>query len=116
MLETLKLDETIKNFNENFKSNPGAIKKGQAIFKSGDVQYMPFGEGTISFIAKVSDDNSPASHTTAVQLFAESGRFAEGNCTCRPNRVDELLCKHIVAATLTIQSEMMNQTRNGDYG
>ena len=99
-------NETIKEFNENYESNPRAVKKGEAIFKSGTVEYMTFEEGIVSFFAKVPDDNGPVNHTVKIQLYRESGRFVEGNCTCRPNRVDNLLCKHIVAATLTIQSTM----------
>ena len=101
----IKLDKTIKEFNEYYESNPNAVKKGVAIFKSGTVEYMLYDEGIISFIAKVPDDNSPANHTVKIQIYKESGEFVDGNCTCRPNRVNKLLCKHIVAAALTIQSE-----------
>ena len=102
----INLNETIKEFNEGYESNPNAVKKGEALFKSGAVQYQPYDEGIISFIAKVPDDNSSTHHTVKVQLYKGSGDFVDGNCTCRPNRLSKLLCKHIVAAALTIQDEM----------
>ena len=100
----IESDEAIKDFSEDYESNPNAVKKGVAIFKSGAVEYMTYDEGIISFIAKVPDDNSTVNHTVKIQIYKGSGRFVDGNCTCRPNRVNKLLCKHIVAATLTIQN------------
>jgi len=102
----INLDETIKEFNEDYESNPNAVKKGVALFKSGAVEYQPYDEGIISFYAKVPDENSSVKHTVKIQVYKGSGRFVDGNCTCKPNREDKLLCKHIVAATLTIQNEM----------
>ena len=36
---SIELDETIKNFSEDYESNPGAVRKGIAIFKSGAIIY-----------------------------------------------------------------------------
>jgi len=106
----INLDETIKEFNEDYESNPNAVKKGVGLFKSGVVEYQPYDEGIISFYAKVPDENSSVKHTVKIQVYIQvykgSGGFVDGNCTCKPNREDKLLCKHIVAATLTIQNEM----------
>ena len=102
----INLDETIKEFNEDYESNPNAVKKGVALFKSGVVEYQPYDEGIISFYAKVPDENSSVKHTVKIQVYKGSGGFVDGNCTCKPNREYKLLCKHIVAATLTIQNEM----------
>ena len=102
----INLDDTIKVFNKDYESNTNAVKKGVALFKSGEVEYMPYDEGVASFFAKVPDDNSTVKHTVKIQLYRESGQFIDGRCSCRPNREDELLCKHIVAATLTIQKEL----------
>ena len=101
----INLDETIKEFNEDYESNPNAVKKGVALFHSGAVEYQPYDEGIISFLAKVPDENSTVNHTVKIQLYKGSGEFVDGNCTCKPNREYKLLCKHIVAATLTIQKE-----------
>ncbi|MCL2775614.1 MAG: SWIM zinc finger domain-containing protein [Oscillospiraceae bacterium] len=67
---------------------------------------MPYEDGIVSYLAKVPDEDSIVHHTVKVRLYKGSGEFVDGNCTCRPNRVSKLLCKHIVAATLAIQSEM----------
>ena len=109
---SIELDETIKNFSEDYESNPGAVKKGVAIFKSGTVEYMPYDEGVISFIAKVPDDNSTVNHTVKIQIYKGNGGFVDGNCTCRPNRVNKLLCKHIIAATLAIQNGEIKSDEN----
>ena len=102
----INIDGTIKEFGKDYESNPNAVKKGVALFKSGTVEYQTYDEGIISFIAKVPDENSTVNHTVKVQLCKGSGCFIDGNCTCRPNKECKLLCKHIVAATLTIQSDM----------
>ena len=104
----INLDETIKDFTEDYESNTNAVKKGVSIFKSGEVEYMSFDEGIACYFAKVPDDNSIVKHTVKIQLYKGSGGFVDGNCTCRPNREDKLLCKHIVAATLTIQKSLMD--------
>ena len=102
---TTIIDERIKEF-ESHESNPNAVKKGVALFKSNRVEFMPYDEGIISFLAKVPDENSTVSHTVKVQICKDSGRFVDGNCTCKPNREYDLLCKHIVAATLAVQGEV----------
>ena len=99
-------EETINNFNKNYKSNTNAVKKGVALFKNNVVRYLPFDEEIVSYIAKVPDENNVVNHTVKIQIFKQSGVFYGGNCSCRPNRVDDLLCKHIVAATLTIQDDI----------
>ena len=101
---SIKLDERIKEF-KSYESNPNAVKKGIDLFKSNRVEFMPYDEGIISFLAKVPDENSTVNHTVKVQICKGSGRFIDGNCTCKPNREYTLLCKHIVAATLAVQGE-----------
>ena len=102
MKETI--DKTIKSF-EDYECNPNAIKKGVSIFESGKVEYQPYDESIVSFLAKVPDEDGVVSHTVKVQLYKTTGAFVDGNCTCKPNREYKLLCKHIVAATLAIQNE-----------
>ena len=104
----INLDETIKEFNDDYESNPNAVKKGVVLFKSGAVEYQPYDEGIISFFAKVPDENSSVKHIVKIQLY-KSGIFVDGNCTCKPNREYKLLCKHIVAATLAIQKDMNDE-------
>jgi uncharacterized Zn finger protein len=103
------MNKTIKEFNENYESNPNSVKKGVALFEKGVVEYMPYDEGIVSFLAKVPDENSSVNHTVKIQLYKGSRAFVDGNCTCRPNREDKLLCKHIVAATLAIQKGMSDE-------
>ena len=104
----MSVDKVLTEF-ESYECNPNAIKKGVSIFESGKVEYQPYEEGIISFIAKVPDENSTVHHTVKVQLYKTSGDFVDGNCTCKPNREYKLLCKHIVAAALSVQSEILKR-------
>jgi len=104
----INLEDTIKDFDNGYESNPNAVKKGVSLFKDGKVEYQPYDEGVVSFIAKVPDENSTVNHTVKIQLYRGSGMFVDGNCTCKPNREYKLLCKHIIAATLTVQKEMFD--------
>ena len=104
---TSNIDKALKAF-EGYECNTNAVKKGVSLFESGKVEYQPYDEGIVSFLAKVPDENSTVHHTVKVQLYKTSGGFVDGNCTCKPNREYSLLCKHIVAAALAIQNEPDN--------
>jgi len=104
----INIDSVVDKF-KDYEQNPNAVKKGFSLFEGGIVEYQPYDDGIVSFLAKVPDDNgSAANHTVKIRLYKGSGDFVDGNCTCRPNRVSNLLCKHIVAATLAIQNEPTN--------
>ena len=100
------LESTIKYF-KKCKSNPKAVEKGLQIFESNSIEYIQHGDEIVTFFAKVPDDNSGSTHTTWVKVYKSDGDFVEGGCTCSPNKNYELLCKHIVAVTLTIQNDLL---------
>jgi uncharacterized Zn finger protein len=108
----INLDDTIKEFEKSYVSNPNAVKKGGALFKSGKVEYKTYDDGIISFAADVPDEDGTATHDVRIKLYKISGVFVDGNCTCRPNNMSKLLCKHIVAATLAIQNEMFGDNKS----
>ena len=42
----INLDDTIKGFDKSYEANPNAVKKGEALFRDGKVEYQPQGFST----------------------------------------------------------------------
>jgi predicted thioesterase len=91
---------------ETLKSKPineKAIEKGVALFNAGHVEYEARDEA--EYIAQVTDQGEMRG--VMLKYTRDGSDIDSHSCGCAPSRRGGLVCKHIVAAVLTVQGRIV---------